>query len=207
MIEISRTTRSLLIGAALTLALSMADRTGAQEATPGATPGTGGCTVPERSIVFIADLLAQPKPEVTATAVADVPTGQPVDEDTRAAVTSVVETLITCVNQGDFLRSFTLFDDEYLRRVIDPEGLMSAEVAIELGKTFATPDPVESGEETTLVGFDSVEQLPDGSVVVVFRTVGGPGRDQDDEQVDLFVLREIDGTWKIVDGLTGVGDD
>jgi len=42
------------------------------------------------------------------------------DPTIRAEVERVVQSLILCVNQGELLRSFSLFDDEYLRRIIRP---------------------------------------------------------------------------------------
>lgn len=171
----------------------------AQESTP---EHVTACDVPARPITFIADLLAAPGPETTPTPVAEVPEGKEiVDPVVRTEITNLIETLIACVNQGELLRSFSLFDDEYLRRLIDPEGLMRAEVAIELAKSMATPAAVEPGEVTTLDEILTIRELADGSVIVVFQTVGGPDRDPDETQVDLFVLRAIDEDWKIVDGL------
>ena len=129
-----------------------------------------------RPITFIADLLAAPKPDVTPTPVAGIPDGVEVtDPQVRAEAERVVESLIICVNQGELLRSFSLFDDEYLRRIIDPEGVMEAEVAIELAKSIATPVAVAPEDMTTLDAILLVRQQPDGAVTVVFRTKGGPG--------------------------------
>lgn len=173
-----------------------------QEATPGATPMAQSCTVDPRPTSFLADLLNAPEPEVVPTAVTDVPRGVAVDEQTRVQVLAVLDQLIVCVNAGEYLRSFSLFDDEYLRRVIDPDGLMTEGVALELGKTLATPEPAADEAVTELVEVISVEQLEDGSVVVVFRSrVGG---EDGAEQTDLFVFRQIGDSWKIVDGKTNV---
>ena len=171
----------------------------AQEATP--TPAA--CDMEPRPITFIADLLAVPKPDVTPTPVAGIPDVVEVtDPQVRVDAQRVVESLIICVNQGDLLRSFSLFDDEYLRRIIDPEGAMEAEVAIELAKSIATPVAVAPEDMTTLDAILLVRQQSDGAVTVVFRTKGGPDRDPDETQVDLFVLRHENDRWLIVDGLT-----
>ena len=176
----------------------------AQEATP--VPVT--CDVEPRPVTFIADLLAAPQPEVTPTPVAGIPEGTEVtDNAVRAEIVATVETLIACVNQGEVLRAFALFDDEYLRRLIDPEGLMSADVAIELARSMATPEAVENDEETTLEEILLVRRVDDGTIVVVFRTRGGPDRDPEDTQIDLFVLRQDDGGWTIVDGLSDIDPD
>jgi hypothetical protein len=173
-----------------------------QEATP-ATVET--CNVPARPITFIADLTAVPKPETTPTPIAGVPDGTEVsDPEVRSDVVAVVETLIVCVNQGELLRSFSLFDDEYLRRLIDPDGLMRADVAVELAKSMATPDALNPDDVTVLDEVLTIRQLDDDTVLVVFRTLGGPDRDADDAQIDLFVLRKIDDQWLIVDGVTNL---
>src|SRR5687767_7438430 len=135
---------ALATSAALTLAVGLAapDVT-AQDATP--TPVL--CTVEPRPATFIVDLLAQPVPETTPEPLTGLPDGaDDVDAETRAATIAVVEELIACVNQGDLLRAFALYDVAYLRRLIDPEGLMSENIAIELGKSFATPEARDSSE-------------------------------------------------------------
>jgi hypothetical protein len=174
----------------------------AQEATPAAVMT---CDVPARPISFIADLTAAPKPETTPTPVAGVPDGTEIsDAEVRSDVVAVVETLIVCVNQGELLRSFSLFDDEYLRRLIDPDGLMRADVAVELAKSLATPDALNPDDVTVLDEVLTIRQLDDGTVLVVFRTLGGPDRDSDDAQIDLFILRKFDDQWLIVDGVTNI---
>jgi hypothetical protein len=170
----------------------------AQDATP--SPAT--CAVQPRPATFIVDLLAQPGPDTTPEPLSGLPDGtDDVDDATRAATTAVVEELIACVNQGDLLRAFALYDDAYLRRLIDPDGLMSESIAVELGKTFATPEARDATEVTVVERVILIRRLDDGSVAVVFETRGGVDRDPDELQIDLFVLREIGGQWRIVDGL------
>jgi len=168
-----------------------------------ATPAPAACDVEPRPITFLADLLAAPKPEVTPTPVAGIPDGTDVtDPVVRAEVEKVVQTLIICVNQGEILRAFSLYDDEFVRRLIDPDGIMSSEIAIEVGKSLAKTVPADPEDITTLDEIILIRALPDGTVVVVFQTHGGPDRDQDDSQIDLFELRKVNDRWLIVDGLT-----
>jgi hypothetical protein len=112
----------------------------------------------------------------------------------------VIEELIACVNQGELLRAISLYDDHYLRRSIDPEGLMDPELALELGESFATPEPVDEDEATVLEGILSIRQTPDGAIVVIVQ--GRAGSEQ--SQIDLFALRNVDGKWLIIDGLTDI---
>jgi hypothetical protein len=168
-----------------------------------ATPAPVACDVEPRPVTFLADILAAPKPEVTPTPVAGIPEGTDVtDPVVRAEIEKVVQTLIICVNQGEILRAFSLYDDEFVRRLIDPDGIMGSEIAIEVGKSLAKTVPADAEDVTTLDEIILVRALPDGTVAVVFRTHGGPDREQDDSQIDLFVLRNVDTRWLIIDGLT-----
>jgi hypothetical protein len=191
------------LAAALTVTLAcgagvLAPTVIAQEATP--TPVA--CSVEPRPATFIVDILAQPVPATTPEPLTGLPEGtDEVDTATRAATIAVVEELIACVNSGDLLRAFALYDDAYLRRLIDPEGLMSESIASELGKTFATPEARDPSEVTTVKQVVLVRRLADGSVAIVFETRGGVDREEDDLQIDMFILREVDGEWRIVDGL------
>lgn len=168
-----------------------------------ATPDPLACDVAPRPITFIADLVETSTSEVTPTPVTGIPDGSEVtDPATRTDVVTVVEVLIVCVNQGELLRSFALFDDAYLRRLIDPDGIIAADVAIELAKSLATPQALSTDDETVLEEVLLVRELPDGSIAVVFRTRGGVDREADETQVDLLVLRKTAERWLIVDGLT-----
>jgi hypothetical protein len=193
------------VAIAVTLGAGLAGQAAlAQEATP--SPVT--CAVQPRPATFIVDLQAQPEPADAVEPLTALPDGSDdVDEATRAATTAVVEELIACVNQGDLLRAFALYDDAYLRRLIDPEGLMSESIAVELGKTFATPEARDATKATVLERVILIRRLDDGSVAVVFETRGGVDRDQDELQIDLFILREIGGQWRIVDGLADLDPD
>ena len=77
-------------------------------------------------------------------------------------------------------------------------------MAIELAKSIATPVAVDPADMTTLDSILLIRKLPDGAVTVVFRTSGGPDRDPDETQIDLFVLRKDGDRWLIVDGLTDI---
>lgn len=188
-----------VIAVAVLLLGASASITEAQEATPAPV----ACDVAPRPVSFIAELLERPVPEATPTPLTGVPEGSDdVPPETRAAVTEVIAMVTACVNQGELLRAFALFDDAYLRHVIDPAGLMSDSVAREIGQSFATPVAVGETELTTVEEVLLVRALADGSVAIVFRTRGGAGNDQDHTQVDLFIMRELDGDWLIVDGLT-----
>jgi hypothetical protein len=200
------TGRAIILVAMLAIGshLLAAGGAGAQDATPVPL----ACDLEPRPVTFIVDLLMLPEPEITPTPIAEVPGGREIIEPVeRAAVIRIVEQLILCVNQGEFLRSFALYDDAYLRRIIDPAGVMTEEVATEIGKSFDSADPVEPAEATVLEEVLSVRELPDGSVAVIFRTSGGTDREADESQIDLFVLARGDDRWRIVDGAVDIDGD
>ena len=194
---------------AITVALAfVAGLNGSSVVAQEATPTPVSCSVEPRPTTFIADLLAQPEPDITPEPLTGLPEGtDDVDEASRIATIAVVEELIACVNQGELLRAFALYDDDYLRRLIDPEGLMSESIAVELGKSFATPEARKESERTVVERVVLVRTLADGSVAVVFETRGGVDRDEDDLQLDMLILREIDDRWRIVDGLADLDPD
>jgi hypothetical protein len=173
-----------------------------------ATPVPLACDLEPRPVTFIVDLLMLPEPDVTPTPIEHLPDGTGVtDQAVRADVVRVVEQLILCVNQGEFLRSFALYDDVYLRRLIDPAGVMTEEVAVELGKSFDSAEPVDPAEATVLEEVLSVRQLADGTMAVVFRTSGETNRDAGEPQIDLFVLKRAEDRWLIVDGAVDIDAD
>ena len=173
----------------------------AQESTP--VPVT--CDADPRPVDFLVALLDQPAPEVTPEPLTGLPDGSDdVDIETKEAVTAVVAELIACVNEGQLLRAFALYDDEYLRRLIDPEGLMTEAVAAELLTSLATPEPSSEDDITSVDSVLLVRRLPDGSVALVVQSRGGVGRGDDDVQADLFLLRQVNGKWLIADGLADI---
>lgn len=198
--------RAALVAIAVLLALTTPATTArAQEGT--ATPlaaDPAGCTGEPRPLGFLETLVEMPAPESTPAPLDGVPDGVPVDEATRAEVTATVTTLIACVNAGDVLRAFALYEDGYLRRIVDPDDALSAEIANEIVVSFATPEPVPTDRQTTLVGVPLMRQLPDGRVAVVIETNGGVQDEDAETELDLLLLSRVDGRWLIVDGLTGL---
>lgn len=176
-------------------------------ATPAGTTAPSGCTVEARPLSFLETLVRQPVPDVTPVPVEAVPEGVPVDEATRAEITVTVTMLIACVNAGDVLRAFSLYEDAYLRRIVDPDGALTVEIANELVVSFATPEPVPAERNTTLVGLPLLRLTAEGRVAVVLETNGGVEDDDDETELDLLVLARVDGRWLIVDGRTGLDRD
>jgi len=199
---------------AILAALVVASGSRAQESasTPASTPvvttDPTSCTVTPRPLSFLATIVEAPPPETTPAPLESIPDGPPVDDATRAEVTATVTMLIACVNAGDVLRAFALYEDAYLARLVDPEQAMTAEIANEIVVSFATATAVPAEDQTTLVGLPVVRSMADGRVAVVTETNGGVEDDDDETEFGLLVLaRAADGRWLIVDGRTGLGRD
>lgn len=192
-----------------TLAVASAGNAVAQEASP--TPGpdvpASECTVAGRPLSFLRDLVSQPAPETTPVPVEAVPDGVPVEEQTRAEVTATIRQVVACVNAGDPLRAFALYDDAYLRRIIDPDGILDPEIADEIVLSFATPTAVPPDQQMRLLGIPLMRQMTDGRVAVVIETDGGVNDQVEGSQLDLIVLQRQGGVWKIVDGVQNLSRD
>ena len=177
-------------------------------ASPVVTSDPSSCTVEPRPLSFLATIADSPRPDQTPAPVEAVPDGVPVDESTRAEVTATVTMLIACVNAGDLLRAFALYEDAYLARLIDPEEALSAEIAGEIVVSFATPVVVPIEDRTSLIGLPLIRLMDDGRVAVVTETTGGVEDDDEDSELGLLILaRGADGRWLIVDGRTELSRD
>ena len=175
--------------------------------TPGPNVSPSECIVEGRPLTFLRDLVSQPVPETTPEPVEGVPDGAPVDAQTRAEVTATIRQLVACVNAGDLLRSFALYDEAYLRRLVDPDGILEPDVADEIVLTFATPTPVEPERQTLLLSIPLMRQMSDGRVAVVVETDGGVDDQIEGSQLDLLVLQKQGDAWKIVDGVQNLPRD
>lgn len=204
--------RSALAAAAVAIVVWSGCRAQEAASTPPATPVVTtepeSCTVAPRPLSFLATIAESPPPEQTPVPIEGIPDGVPVDEQTRAEVTATVTMLIACVNAGDVLRAFALYEDTYLARIVDPEQALTVEIANELVVSFATPELVPTDDRTSLVGLPVVRTMADGRVAVVIETNGGVQDDDDESELGLLILaRAADGRWLIVDGRTDLSRD
>ena len=175
------------------------------QSTPSIGAAPAGCSVAPRPLTFLATLVDAPEPEVTPIPIESLPDGAPVDEATRGEVAATVATLVSCTNAGELLRAFALYEDGYLHRILDPEGVMTRGIANELAFSFATPEPVSVDRQTALADLPVVRVMSDGRVAVVTETNGGADDDDTEAELGLLILaRAADGRWLIVDGRTGL---
>lgn len=165
--------RLLVVTMALVLALTVALRAAAQDASPptGEVPDPARCRIEPRPLEFFEPLVSTPPTgEATPTAGAGpapfvMPAGLPADEATVATITATVGDAFACFNAGDYRRGLALFTDDYLTRTFGvPGGLTPDFMAV----LTAPPVPVAEADRFTILGVCAVSVLPDGQVGAIF---------------------------------------
>jgi hypothetical protein len=114
-----------------------------------------------------------------------MPEGEAADDATVAALTALYEQLIDCLNQGEYLRVYALYSDDYLLRNLSPEAIAGL---------AATPEPVE---ESTRVGFGGIldaRVLEDGRVAALITTQSAQSGD-----LLLFTIVRREGDRLLID--------
>jgi hypothetical protein len=185
---------------AVVLAQSALPARVAAQTPPGEVVPPGECTTAPRPVTFLADLIATPAAAVLMTTATAIPEGTEPDEQTRQEITAVIRQLIACTNTGDILRPLALYDDDYLRRVLNAQGQLTNEAALELVAPFATPIPIAEALYTRLVEIREMRLLGDGRVAALVISVPFGGGDDLDTDL-LFFARTADG-WIIDDAVS-----
>lgn len=141
----------------------------AQEGTPAAEPAAACDAVEPRDAEYFAELALsrdatgeQSQQGAEASPVsAQLPEGEAADEATTADVTALYETLIDCLNRGDYLRAYALYSDAYLLTNLSGEALSQLE---------ATPEPIEESTQTEFGGVLEARVLDDGAIAALVTT-------------------------------------
>ncbi len=159
------TTRSFLTRLAatgvFTATMAVATPVAAQDASPGAGSEVVACTVEPRDPDVLVGFYFDPQgtpiatPEsMTVATEADLPSGEPVDAETEAAVNAVLAELFVCFDFGQYARAFSLMTDNLARQtgpdVANPDEDTAEEVQALLESQLATPLP---GDEEIAEGF------------------------------------------------------
>ena len=189
---------SLFVTAVL-LSLVLAQAVNAQEASP--MPGSdqaASCEdIEPRDATFFENVAGTPEsganggpPEqgnagATPTPFA-MPEGDVVDEETAAAVSTLYEQLVACLNAGDFLRAYALYTEDYLVRNLSEEAITRLE---------ATPVPSEESTRSEFGGLLDARLLDDGRIGALV-TITNP---QSGDVLIHSILREEDGRLRIDD--------
>ncbi len=119
-----------------------------------------------------------PRPEPSATAVADQ-TGSAVDAATMNAVIATERELVACLNASDSLRTYALYTDAGLDRLMQWVSPLSetTDLTLEWAPDFSylnTPTPPRpESERLALSAVDDVRRLPDGRIAALVTI--GPG--------------------------------
>jgi hypothetical protein len=140
---------------AQTAATAIADDGGESMASPVATPGS--FTLPE---------------------------GEDASEEAVAEVTALYQRLTSCLNNGDYLRVYALYTDDYLIRNLDPEAF--ADVP-------ATPVPTDESQQTTFNSVLDANVLEDGRIAALVSTTNA----QTGDVVLFSLLKQGDTGWQI----------
>ncbi len=168
---------------------------GAQEGTP--SSATPSCSdIEPRDTASLQQVAATPQEdamgaesEVASGATPTpfvMPEGDVADEATVAAVAGVYQQLVACLNEGDFLRAYALYTDDYLVRNLSAE-------AIE-GLT-ATPEPTEEAMQTTFGNVLEARMMEGGRVAALIST----SNPQVGDTIILATLTNEEGRWLIDD--------
>jgi hypothetical protein len=185
--------RGLLIGSILlTFFIGTAVTAHAQEATP----ASAGCTVEPRTDEELDALAATPyaasaTPEAGATPT--LPPGDPVDDQTTAALIDTLNQVTACAQAGDINRLLALYSDEYVVQHIfarEPQPIIPGRPPAEEG----TPSPAATpGTPLAASEIHEANFLPDGRIAAEVAT--GDALD-----IVFFVQSDEDGRW-LIDGI------
>jgi hypothetical protein len=139
-------TRLIALAAALLSPFILGGFAAAQSATPsGATPSTAAtaCTVKPRTDAELAALGATPASAATPSGTESLPSGEPVDKATFAAIQQTLDQVRACEQSGNVNAVLALYTDAYVSNV----ALAPESVPIVAG----TPNPAGSGPAATPV--------------------------------------------------------
>ena len=168
----------MLVGAAA-IGIGLGGPGMAQEGTPqsGDQPSASCEAIEPRNAEFFANLADSPQATpaeeaqeqglngaVATPITAELPEGEAADEAAVAEVSALYETLIDCLNRGDYLRAYALYSDEYLLSNLSEDVLNSLE---------ATPVPAEESTQSEFGGVLEARVLDDGRIAALV-TTGNP---------------------------------
>lgn len=155
----------------------------ASDATPGApNADSARCTIAPRTLDDLERIMASSTPVPTRDRPAS---GDLIDPDTETGrqITSVIETLVACLNAGDRLRAYALYTDAYLATILQPGDLPA----------IATPDSANPDDPTRIITIE-IHALAGGAVIA---TVTLDPALIPVHKIFEFILIPIDDTWRI----------
>jgi hypothetical protein len=165
------------------------------------TPEPGECTVAPRPVDSLIRIGASATTGLAGTEInsemdpATLPTSGPADGITTAGVVAVVRHYIACLNALDTVRSFALFTDSYLAKILYDYGPLPG-LVLSAGQIPAVL-PVEAWRSFAV---SSVGLLPDGratAVVNILNPTSDSGFPPGHLTKVTYLLAHVDGAWLI----------
>ena len=131
-------------------------------------PSAEECTIEPRSPGAVAALSGTPSAALGTTvafaAPIAAPLGEPVDDETTAAITDTIRELIACFNAGDDARQGTFYSDDFIRRAKIATATLPAPFMEVMGAVESTPAPGVPDELASVPTIRDVRALADGRV-------------------------------------------
>ncbi len=197
---------ALILAGFLLVTVTAAGRapTLAQEATPAVSdagrdvPDPAECTVAPRSPESLEGINATPVAGVAPeppTVPFGAPDGTQAGPEDAAAITAAIRMEWACLNDNDFPRTFALYTDDLLRRLMPPETLADLMAPPAEG----TPATVPAAEQTALFAVLDIELLGDNraGAFVIVDTFNDPLP----VEINYYLLVKQDDTWLMDDFL------
>jgi hypothetical protein len=183
-----------LIGLVLLACGGMPQNAMAIQATPAPTSTAMTCDVAPRSTAEVLSLAEADSSETASTLA--LPTGDPADPATTAAITAVIQEMAACLTAGDMLRFYALHSDDWLRRTL---GVVEG-MAIQ---TISIPT-LDDGNRALYLGPWRVQILADGRVLAAVLLVVSDELRPDPDRTTVLVFVHRNGRWLVDETITSV---
>lgn len=201
----------ILIVAVIAAVLTVRAPVAAQDATPVAlpvTPDPAACLVAPRTIDDLYALLGTPVPAAPEAEESEstpaggspevsLPTGEPADSATVAAITATIVEAYACFNAGDYLSAFALYSDDALQRFTE-QGPFTEDIAAFF---LATPEAFPENFRSSVLAVRDVRVLPDGRIGALVDT-NDPTSPPEGTDVDFVVFVEQGDRYLIDEEIT-----
>jgi hypothetical protein len=184
-----------LIALALLVCSGMPRAAAALQAIPIASPAAVTCDVTPRSTAEILRLAGTDSSETEPTRT--LPTGDPAEPATAAAITAVLREMAACLTSGDMLRFYALHSDDWLRRslgIVDGMAILTTSIP-----------PLDDGQRARYLGPWHVQILPDGRVLAAALLVVGDDPRPDPKRTRVLIFTHRDGRWLVDETIASLG--
>jgi len=186
--------RVLCLSGLLLLTCSGMPRAAARQSTPAASPTTATCDVAPRSTAEILTLTGADSSETEP--IPALPSGDPADSGTTAAITAALGEMAACLTAGDMLRFYALHSDDWLRRSL---GMVEGMAIL----TTSIP-PLDDGHQARYLGPWRVQILADGRVMAAVLLVVDDELRPDPNRTRVLIFAHRDGQWLVDETIASV---